>query len=183
MAVKPLTNALAELFSELDAYARRVPLDVLTARLRELDISFDDVAHVARFDPERYRRNLLHAGPGYHALILCWRPGQRSPIHDHAQSTCGVRVLKGVCTETVFEQNAAGYVFPTETRELAQGGVCGSQDADLHQVSNLQGPGRDLVTLHVYSPPLISMRTYSLTDTQVRQVVDPISGFCHGDGI
>ncbi|MCA9245300.1 MAG: hypothetical protein KDA32_15195 [Phycisphaerales bacterium] len=183
MAVKPLCGALAEFFAKLDAYQGRVPLDVVKARLQTLDFSFDDVAHVARFDPERYRRNLLHAGPGYHALILCWLPGQRSPIHDHAQSTCGVRVLKGICTETVFERNAAGYVYPTETRDLPTGGVCGSQDSDLHQVSNLQGPGEDLVTMHVYSPPLLSMRTYSLTDTLVRQFVDPISGFCFGDGI
>ena len=43
-------------------------------------------------------------------------------------------------------------------------GRCGSQDSDLHQVSNLQDGDADLVTLHVYSPPLRWMGTYSLTD-------------------
>jgi hypothetical protein len=32
-------------------------------------------------------------------------------------------------------------------------------------VSNLQPGDADLVTLHVYSPPLRRMGTYSLTDT------------------
>ena len=35
---------------------------------------------------------------------------------------------------------------------------------DLHQISNLQANQAELVTLHVYSPPLLWMGTYSLTD-------------------
>jgi hypothetical protein len=31
-------------------------------------------------------------------------------------------------------------------------------------VSNVQAGDADLVTLHVYSPPLLTMGTYSLTD-------------------
>ena len=50
-------------------------------------------------------------------------------------------------------------------RQHLPGAVIGSQDSDLHQVSNLQPAGADLVTLHIYSPPLLWMGTYSLTDT------------------
>ena len=42
--------------------------------------------------------------------------------------------------------------------------MVGSEDEDLHQISNLQADAAELVTLHVYSPPLIMMGTYSLTD-------------------
>jgi cysteine dioxygenase len=41
-----------------------------------------------------------------------------------------------------------------------------SLDADMHQVSNLQPGDADLVTLHVYSPPLRQMGTYSLTSRE-----------------
>jgi cysteine dioxygenase len=51
------------------------------------------------------------------------------------------------------------------SRELAEGEVCGTQDDDLHQVSNLQAGDADLVTLHVYTPPLVFMGTYSMYDT------------------
>ncbi len=34
----------------------------------------------------------------------------------------------------------------------------------MHQISNLQAGAADLVTLHIYSPPLVRMGTYSLTD-------------------
>lgn len=49
--------------------------------------------------------------------------------------------------------------------DLAEGQVCGTQDDDLHQVSNLQAGDADLVTLHVYTTPLVWMGTYSTYDT------------------
>src|SRR5262249_38187953 len=97
-------------------------------------------------------------------LVLCWKNGQRSPIHDHTGSSCAVRVLRGVLTETAFVFAPHGRVKAVGSRDLAAGAVCGSEDRDLHQVSNLQDGDAALVTLHVYTPPLRWKGTYSLTD-------------------
>jgi cysteine dioxygenase len=172
-----------EFLSELDRHSKRVPLDLLVRHMKALDVCLDDVCRCVEFSEERYRRNLLHAGPGYQALILCWRNGQRSPIHDHVGSSCGVRVLKGVATETFFKRSANGMIVAASSRELDVGSVTGSQDDDIHQMSNLQPNGADLVTLHVYSPPLLNMNTYSLTDASVTPFTDPIYEFVHGAGI
>lgn len=174
---------LEEFFAELDQHDSRVPLRLLDERLREVDVTFEHVAEYAHFGAESYRRNLLRAGPAYHALILCWRNGQRSPIHDHRGSSCGVKVLKGVATETVFERTAAGHIYPTKTRQLQEGYCCGTQDDDIHQLSNIEPAGTDLVTLHIYSPPLLVMGTYSLTSTKVGEFADRIFEFCEGAGI
>jgi cysteine dioxygenase len=109
-------------------------------------------------------RNLVRAGPWYYALVLCWKNGQRSPIHDHHGSSCAVRVLRGTLTETIFEFAPNGMVKAAFSRDFFPGSVFGSEDTDLHQVSNLQAGSADLVTLHVYSPPLMHMGTYSLVD-------------------
>ena len=50
-------------------------------------------------------------------------------------------------------------------------------------MSNLQPPGHDLVTLHVYSPPLLNMGMYSLTDPHIEEFVDPVVGLLEGAGI
>lgn len=174
---------LNKFFSELDQYHNRVALERLDQGLHELEIDWVDIAEFARFGPETYRRNLIHAGPAYHALILCWRNGQRSPIHDHRASSCGVRVLKGTATETLFDRTPAGHVYATHSRKLPTGHCCGSQDADIHQISNLEPDGGDLITLHIYSPPLLMMGTYSLTNTAIGQFDDRIYDFSEGAGI
>ena len=85
-----------------------------------------------------------------------------------------MRVLKGEAVETVFERTRSGMVFAVRSLTHAPGGVCATQDADIHQVSNLAEDGGDLVTLHVYSPPLLNMGTYSLFDPQVRAFHEPV---------
>jgi cysteine dioxygenase len=174
---------LQEFFAELDQYDGRVALKKLDQRLHELKVEWEEIADFVRFGPETYRRNLMRAGPAYHALILCWRSGQRSPIHDHRGSSCGVRVLKGTATETLFERTTAGHVFATSSHQLETGYCCGSEDADIHQLSNLAPDGGDLVTLHVYSPPLLVMGTYSLTNTHVGEFEDRIYDYSEGAGI
>ena len=49
--------------------------------------------------------------------------------------------------------------------------------------ANLQDGGADLVTLHVYSPALLRMGTYSLTSPDVIEFEDPVHEFCQGSGI
>jgi cysteine dioxygenase len=174
---------LDELFRELDQYDRRVPLDLLAERIKQLRIDSAEIEPFIKFASDTYRRNLMRAGPAYHALILCWRNGQRSPIHDHFGSSCAVRVLRGTCTETIFQRTAAGHIFPTETHQLPTGFCCGSQDSDIHQISNIETDGGDLVTLHIYSPPLLLMGKYSLTQPGRTEFQEAVHSFAEGAGI
>ena len=178
-----LPEDLKALFAELDQETEKISLETLKAHLSRLTFTLDDVRPWAKFDSERYRRNLIHAGPNYHALLLCWMDGQRSPIHDHRGSACGVRVVAGSLVETIFERNEAGHVFPTVSNELHEGEVCASEDADIHQVSNLQGGRNPLVTLHIYSPPLTVFGRYSLMGDKAEDFCDPVFEFCEGAGI
>lgn len=178
-----MSLSVPDLLQQFDCHTESIPLDEVVADMTDLDVSLDDVREFVCFGEDTYQRHLIHVGPAYQALILCWRSGQRSPIHDHRGSACGVRVLQGTLSETVFERNAAGLVYPTKTRELHEGGVCGPFDSDIHQVSNLQPAGKDLVTLHVYSPALLVLGAYSLTDDRVGEFVPPVHEFTHGAGI
>ena len=177
-----MPQTLQEFLTSLDFYTHRVPLAELTRRLEDLSVSLEELHDYLIFNREHYRRNLLRSSPAYHALVLCWRAGQRSPIHDHNGSSCAVRVLKGVATETQFEQTREGLIYPTLTRKMPAGTVCGSQDNDIHQMSNLQSE-LDLITLHVYSPPLLVMGKYSLTDSEIGEFTDPVFEYAMGGGI
>ena len=181
-----LPFGIRDMLGELDAHREPIPLAVLCVALQRLAVGSGDLVPLASFDGRRYRRRSLYRAPAYEALLLCWRAGQRSPIHDHRGSRCAFRVMEGTSAESVFERSDAGLVYPTLTSEYPQGFVCAAEDEDIHQVSNLQ-LSEDLVTLHVYSPPLRTMNTYSLTDSCVLEVtceeLDPERWLRAGEGI
>jgi cysteine dioxygenase len=177
-----MAKTLDDLIAYLDGLDGPAPLPELEAELAELEIGLDGLRQHVQFSSRTYRRNLVSGGDWYGLWVLCWRNGQRSPIHDHKGSNCGVRVLHGTATESVFEFAPNGLIKPTLSRDLPPGGVVGSRDADMHQVSNLQAGNADLVTLHVYSPPLLFMGTYSLTDPG-RGEEPMLLEFCDAAGI
>src|SRR5689334_13208867 len=150
-----MTSTLDALFGYLDELSSRPDLDELARRLRRLDLARADVAGWVRFSPRGYQRNLVRAGEWFHLWVMCWRNGQRSPVHDHAGSACAVRVLEGTATVTNFARAPNGHVKATGSEDLPAGGVVTSADDDLHQISNLQAGDADLITLHVYTPPLL----------------------------
>ncbi len=171
-------------FAPLDANSGPLEMPDIVAWLQALPLTLDDLAGYLIFSPDRYVRNRIHDGPWYQALVLCWRNGQRSPIHNHRGSKCGVKVLRGVATETIFARAANGLIYATGSRELPTGHLCASADHDIHQISNLQAGGADLITLHVYSPPLIRMDKFSLEGPSILEWDDPINDpFPVGGGI
>ena len=166
--VGPAWRRLFEALDEFDASGRR-RLDVgdrrlLGSLLRALPADEPWLEGVASFSETGYARNRLRAGRNYEALIMCWRSGQRSPIHDHAGSHCAVRVLRGVAAETIFRRTPCGQLIAEESHACRAGDVCVSDDEDTHQIANVQGPREDLVTLHIYFPPLREMHTFPVTD-------------------
>jgi cysteine dioxygenase len=174
---------LRPLIQYLDGLTARATLERLRTLLAETKITRDDLRDFVVFEDEHYRRNLVSIGPWYEILVICWRSGQRSPIHNHAKSTCGLKVLAGVCTETIFARSACGQVVALNSTELAAGTITASQDTDTHQVSNLQPPGEDLITLHIYSPPLRSMQRFSILGGAVDEWRPPVFEFVEGAGI
>jgi cysteine dioxygenase len=159
-----MTNDLQAMFRYLDTLTARPDLPRLLEELSPFEIDLDDLSEHVQFAENSYKRNLVRATPNYHAWVMCWKNGQRSPIHDHSGSACVVRVLRGTLTETLFETAPNGHIRASFSRDMVEGSLIGSEDADIHQVSNLQAGDADLVTLHVYSPPLTCMNIYSLYD-------------------
>jgi cysteine dioxygenase len=124
-----------------------------------------DVTEWIGFSEVGYQRVLIHRTPQFEVLLLCWRSGQRSAIHDHAGSTCGIKVIAGTATETTYAASPCGRLYPVRSRCLETGSVCVNRDADIHQMANLAPAGQDLITLHVYAPPLAATRIYSIGET------------------
>jgi cysteine dioxygenase len=66
-----------------------------------------DSTHWSKFahqNPHKqYTRNLVCEVPGvFNLLVLVWTPGKRSPVHDHADAHCLMKVLQGSLQETRY---------------------------------------------------------------------------------
>jgi cysteine dioxygenase len=152
---------LARLIGYLESLRGRADLAVLARLLKELDISREDIAPVCIFGTGAYRRNTIARSEHFELLALCWHSGHCTPIHDHEGSSCAFRVVEGTGTEIRFRPTASGLICPCATNQMEPGYICAAEDADIHQVANMQAPGQDLITLHIYSPPIITMHTYT----------------------
>lgn len=153
-----------DIFADFEQFAEQVPLDYLREQLQPLELARSDVAGYVSFNDTHYQRNLLHDGRACRALILCWRDGQHSPIHNHAGSNCFVKVIAGTATELQFAYDDRGLLIPSKIQTVGAGESCVCRDSAIHQLGNCQAGGQDLVTLHVYSPPLQRMELFSLKE-------------------
>lgn len=70
----------------------------LHSLLRAYSSNPDHWAKYAHRNPSKqYTRNLVCELPGiFNLLILVWTPGQASPIHDHADSHCLMKVRSSI---------------------------------------------------------------------------------------
>lgn len=157
---------LAELIRYLDSLSGRADLSVLEGLLAKAEIGRCDIESACIFGRRAYRRNTISRSPHYELLALCWRSGDCTPIHDHKGSSCAFRVIAGIGTEIRFRTTPSGLVCPVETREMQPGYICAAADEDIHQVANMQAPGLDLVTLHIYTPPIRTMHTYPFATSE-----------------
>lgn len=152
--------SLESLVGALAALRRRPELSELDAWMREVRVERTELRPYVGFKESTYARHRVFVNQFAELLVLCWRPGQRTPIHDHNGSYGSVRVLEGVMWETVFTlEDARGLVYE-RGREWMPGLVTGADIPDIHQLGNPDVSGQDLVTLHLYSPPLTSLNIY-----------------------
>src|SRR5947209_346332 len=63
-----------------------------------------------QFTAERYARNLVYKTEDFECLVLCWQPGQRSPIHDHGNSICAVYTVDGVLCADNYRKTGGGHI-------------------------------------------------------------------------
>ena len=162
-----MSLSINEFFIELDQFSDHVPLDTLTDLMRSVDLSLGDISDHLIFSDSHYERNLWRCNTGYAALILCWKPGQASPIHDHQGSACGVRVMQGKLQEITYKRNADNSLSENNTNVYEVGNVCGSYDGDIHIIANNLPEEGNLVTLHIYTPPLKAYQVFNLADGTV----------------
>ncbi|KAI0398505.1 RmlC-like cupin domain-containing protein [Xylariaceae sp. FL0594] len=116
-----------------------------------------------------YTRNLVDEGNGKaNLLVLVWTPGKGSPIHDHGNAHCLMKLLRGSLVETRYDFPDGDVERPMEIkseRVYKENQVAYMADElGLHRMHN---PGSDYaVSLHLYTPPNVAKQGCNIFNPQ-----------------
>ena len=161
-----LSGPLRTLADKFVALGRRPTLAEMTAWLTDLQVTDADLRPYVGFKAGTYARHRVFRHEHVELLVLCWQPGQRTPIHDHNGSYGVVRVWSGIMWETTFAMDERRGLFYQTGRDWTAGCVTGADVPDIHQLGNPDVSGQDLITLHLYAPPLGSLNIYKPGSTE-----------------
>ena len=99
-------SALATLVKTLESQKSVPSLKQIYDWLETANISTEELQPYIGFKDGNYWRHRICRSEFVEMLVLCWRPGHRTPIHDHNGSHGGVKVHEGRLWETIFNYDA-----------------------------------------------------------------------------
>ena len=102
------------------------------------------------YSNESYNKVFLYSTYKFDLVLICWKKGQNTKIHDHPDYCCILKVLDGLLMEEEF-QNNNGEVKMYNTHILKKGSIANKkQNKIVHRIIPLE----DSVSLHLYIPGL-----------------------------
>jgi len=147
--------------------------DVLQC-LSEVRLGMEALAPYLFWSDDFYTRNLIFRDEVFEVLALCWRPGQRTPIHAHDEQCGWMQVLQGGILENRYRRcslpalatGTDGALSTQNHVELEHVGIASYVDNGrvstvdrvnaVHQMTNVERSPWGTVSLHVYSRPIVS---------------------------
>ncbi|KAL5044733.1 hypothetical protein BDW71DRAFT_185698 [Aspergillus fruticulosus] len=145
--------------------------EYLISLVRKYEASDGDWTRFYYNDPlKNYTRNAIeNINRKANILLLVWNPQKGSPIHDHANAHCIMKVLAGNLRETVYAAPDKDYESPAPLRVLSETEHSPNDityiadDIGLHRVHNPH-PTKVAVSLHLYTPPNAADYGYHIFD-------------------
>lgn len=163
-----MQDPVCRLIEKLTNAESKLTLQHLFRIVRQSQVTLKHVQDWIEYCGLKYKRNTIIESDSFQILLICWKAGQFSPIHDHFGSRCVVKVLAGTARETTYIE--AGGSVTTSTRLYRPGTVFGGEDGDIHFLGNPNSANTGLVTMHVYAPALTQMRLFDLVAGRLREV-------------
>eukprot|EP01117_Protostelium_nocturnum_P015675 TRINITY_DN6097_c0_g1_i1.p1 TRINITY_DN6097_c0_g1~~TRINITY_DN6097_c0_g1_i1.p1 ORF type:complete len:220 (-),score=42.79 TRINITY_DN6097_c0_g1_i1:267-926(-) len=160
--LEPIQQLFANIDEELRTKgAGKSVVDIMKKYLA----AHDDWKSYMHFNDFKYARNLVGANDMFELMVICWLPGQESPIHNHAGQHCWAAVLEGTISETHYHFSATHSAFgegPLEVvdeHSVSAGDVSYINDDIALHVLKPANQER-VATLHCYSKPIAECNLY-----------------------
>ena len=141
-----MISSLDKLFDEINKNIKN------GSKLEKLDniltkYQGDDWEKYAKLSDNCYKRTLAKRNNLIEILVIGWNIKQKSPIHDHPENGCLVKILKGSLGENIYDNN----LKLIKTKKLDMDNISYQESNEiLHKIENLMN--EPVFSLHIYSP-------------------------------
>lgn len=152
-------NPIGTVNELVDALHNSAPDDYRTIA-KFIDIPAADFMAFAHWADEGYTRNCIELTEDFELILLCWNPGDVTPVHCHGQQRCWVRQVSGKLEEVIYQKNRSGKLGELRRHELQSGGLSYMDDAmGYHSLQN--NSDAMAMSLHLYAKPIESCTYYN----------------------
>jgi cysteine dioxygenase len=104
-----------------------------------------DYKQYIKFTEHKYNRIKIKENDNFEIILICWMPGQETPIHDHAKNGCIMKVLEGSLHETIYHYHDKLIL----SEKILLGTTFINNKIGYHKIKSNEYS----VSLHIYSPP------------------------------
>lgn len=125
---------------------------------KNMSIPRTDFLPYQNFDKSHYTRNCISRTDDYELLLLCWEPGQETPIHCHFGEECWVYNVKGNILEERFELEGEELITVDKSMFLPKSLSYMNDEMGYHLLKNVSG--ERAMTLHLYMNPIDRCTVY-----------------------
>ncbi len=182
--ISPLYTTVEDLVANLVALKRDpITSDIVSKCLDGSPVRLAALKDYIWWRDEFYTRNLIYRDELFEVMTICWKPGQKTPIHTHNGQLGWMTVPQG---EVVVEnyhhercnaaenQNVVNIDCLGGATEIhlervgslqcndSSGVALVSKLQSIHRIVNNEGSDEGCVSLHIYSKPFDSCITFDL---------------------
>lgn len=110
-----------------------------------------------------YDRKIIHKDPFCEVVMIFWKKGESSPIHEHGDCAGMFMVLDGKIRETRYKKREGKVVY-SKTMNYHAGQAAHEKKLGIHKLFSPNGA----ITIHVYSPEAQNKEIYVKTQHRLR---------------
>lgn len=127
--------------------------------IRSIDIPTSEFENFCSWSDDCYTRNCIIENDKFELILLCWEPGQKTPIHDHGGEECWVRAVRGEFEEVIYKMD------DNDEPQLVKSDISKTNDITymidfmgFHSLQNISDERS--MSLHLYAKPIKTCNSY-----------------------
>ena len=127
-----------------------------------------DFKKYTHWKSDGYTRNCIERTEHFELTLICWKPGDESPVHSHDDQRCWVYQVDGNMTESRYKLDENETLNEYYKKELGPGSLSFMEDKmGYHALRNRSN--QNAMTLHLYISPIDNCQVFNTSEERFKR--------------